>query len=86
MLGLASLLARGAAALTPDEVIIRSTIDLGHDLGLRVVVEGIESGPVLERLRPLGCDLGQGYCISRPLPGRPVRPVARHDRQRRVGV
>jgi EAL domain-containing protein (putative c-di-GMP-specific phosphodiesterase class I) len=51
-----------------DEVIVRSTIDLGHNLGLRVVAEGIESAPVLERLRQLGCDLGQGYGISRPLP------------------
>ena len=50
-----------------DEVIVRSTIDLGHNLGLRVVAEGIESNPVMERLRQLGCDLGQGYGISRPL-------------------
>ena len=50
-----------------DEVIVRSTIDLGHNLGLRVVAEGVESNPVLERLRQLGCDLGQGYGISRPL-------------------
>jgi len=51
-----------------DEVIVRSTIDLGHNLGLQVVAEGIESSPVLERLADLGCDIGQGYGISRPLP------------------
>ncbi len=51
-----------------DEVIVRSTIDLGHNLGLQVVAEGIESSPVLDRLADLGCDIGQGYCISRPLP------------------
>jgi len=51
-----------------DEVIVRSTIDLGHNLGLQVVAEGIESSPVLERLAALGCDIGQGYGISRPLP------------------
>ena len=50
-----------------DEVIVRSTIDLGHNLGLVVVAEGVENNEVLERLRQLGCDIAQGYCISRPL-------------------
>ncbi len=50
-----------------DEVIVRSTVDLGHNLGLSVVAEGIESEQMLEHLRGLGCDLGQGYSISRPL-------------------
>jgi diguanylate cyclase (GGDEF)-like protein len=50
-----------------DEVIVRSTIDLGHNLGLVVVAEGVENNEVLERLRTLGCDIAQGYCISRPL-------------------
>ena len=50
-----------------DEVIVRSTIDLGHNLGLVVVAEGVENNEVLERLRQLGCDVAQGYCISRPL-------------------
>ena len=52
---------------TQDEVIVRSTIELGHNLGLRVVAEGIENDPILERLRSLGCDLGQGFGIARPL-------------------
>ncbi len=50
-----------------DEVIVRSTIDLGHNLGLEVVAEGVESEPVLERLKTFGCDVAQGFCISRPL-------------------
>jgi len=50
-----------------DEVIVRSTIDLGHNLGLIVVAEGVENNEVLEHLRVLGCDIAQGYCISRPL-------------------
>jgi len=50
-----------------DEVIVRSTIDLGHNLGLVVVAEGVENNEVLERLQTLGCDVAQGYCISRPL-------------------
>ncbi|WP_420453458.1 EAL domain-containing protein [Ilumatobacter sp.] len=50
-----------------DEVIVRSTIDLGHNLGLEVVAEGVESDPVLEKLREFGCDVAQGFCVSRPL-------------------
>ncbi len=56
-----------------DDVIVRSTIDLGHNLGLRVVAEGVESTTVLDRLRDLGCDLAQGYAISRPLPATQFR-------------
>jgi diguanylate cyclase (GGDEF)-like protein len=50
-----------------DEVIVRSTIDLGHNLGLEVVAEGVENNEVLDQLRRFGCDVAQGYCISRPL-------------------
>ncbi|MEO1058459.1 MAG: GGDEF domain-containing protein [Actinomycetota bacterium] len=53
-----------------DEVIVRSTIDLGHNLGLQVVAEGVENNEVLEQLRDFGCDVAQGYCISRPLAAR----------------
>jgi diguanylate cyclase (GGDEF)-like protein len=49
-------------------VIVRSTIDLAHNLGLRVTAEGVETREAFEALRALGCDLGQGYFISRPLP------------------
>jgi diguanylate cyclase (GGDEF)-like protein len=51
-----------------DEVIVRSTIDLGHNLGLRVVAEGVEDMATLERLRVLGCDLVQGFGIAKPMP------------------
>jgi EAL domain-containing protein (putative c-di-GMP-specific phosphodiesterase class I) len=52
----------------PDDAIIaHSTIDLAHNLGLRVVAEGVESANVLEQLQTLGCDQVQGYYISRPL-------------------
>ena len=50
-----------------DEVIVRSTIDLGHNLGLLVVAEGVENLTVLERLSRFGCDVAQGFYISRPL-------------------
>ncbi len=49
-----------------DEVIVRSTIDLAHNLGLSVVAEGVEADPHLVALRRLGCDIAQGYYISRP--------------------
>jgi EAL domain-containing protein (putative c-di-GMP-specific phosphodiesterase class I) len=50
-----------------DEVIVRSTVDLGHNLGLLVVAEGVESVAILERLRHIGCDVAQGFIISEPL-------------------
>ncbi len=50
-----------------DAVLVRSTIDLAHDLGLTVVAEGVEDAECLEFLRAAGCDLIQGYFISRPV-------------------
>ena len=52
-----------------DLIIVRSTINLGHDLGLRIIAEGVEDAPTLERLATLGCDLAQGYHLSRPMSG-----------------
>jgi EAL domain-containing protein (putative c-di-GMP-specific phosphodiesterase class I) len=51
-----------------DLALVRSTIDLAHALGLRVVAEGVEDDESLELLAELGCDLAQGYLISKPLP------------------
>ena len=51
-----------------DGVMVRSTIDLAHDLGLKVVAEGIEEAECLDFLRSVGCDMAQGYHISRPIP------------------
>ena len=67
-----------------DLIIVRSTINLGHDLGLRVIAEGVEDGATLDELAALGCDLAQGYHVSRPMPadafngvaGPPARPGA----------
>jgi len=56
------------AADPGDAVIVRSTIDLGHNLGLRVVAEGAEDESALRWLSDHGCDLVQGYGISPPLP------------------
>jgi EAL domain-containing protein (putative c-di-GMP-specific phosphodiesterase class I) len=51
-----------------DAKIVRSTIDLGHNLGLKVVAEGIENEAVWQLLAEMGCDQGQGYFIGRPMP------------------
>jgi diguanylate cyclase (GGDEF)-like protein len=51
-----------------DAAIVRSTIDLAHNLSLKVVAEGVESHEAWRRLEELGCDLAQGFYVSRPLP------------------
>jgi diguanylate cyclase (GGDEF)-like protein len=51
-----------------DLELVRATIQLGHDMALRVVAEGIEDSDTLNLLSDLGCDLAQGYFISRPMP------------------
>lgn len=48
--------------------IVRTVVDLAHALGLRVVAEGVETAAALGKLTALGCDLMQGYFVSRPLP------------------
>jgi diguanylate cyclase (GGDEF)-like protein len=51
-----------------DTAIVRSTNDLGHNLGLTVVAEGVEDEWTLDLLAAFGCDLAQGYHIARPMP------------------
>ena len=50
-----------------DEAIVRAAIELGHQFGLSVVAEGVESAATLERLQTLGCEYAQGYFIAKPL-------------------
>ena len=50
-----------------DTVIVRSTIALGHNLGMKVVAEGVENSEIWDLLSTLGCDVSQGYYMSRPL-------------------
>lgn len=54
-----------------EDVIVRTTINMAHDLRLQAVAEGVESEMAYNRLRAFGCDLVQGYHISRPLPPQP---------------
>jgi EAL domain-containing protein (putative c-di-GMP-specific phosphodiesterase class I) len=51
-----------------DRIMVRSTINLGHELGLRVIAEGVEDAATLELLRSLGCDFAQGYFIGKAMP------------------
>jgi diguanylate cyclase (GGDEF)-like protein len=48
--------------------IVRTTIDLAHQLGVKVVAEGVESAAISSELRALGCDIGQGFYLGRPMP------------------
>ena len=48
--------------------IVHSTIELAHNLDLTVIAEGVEDQGTFDRLAALGCDMAQGYCISRPIP------------------
>ena len=58
----------GMVANRDSSTIVRSTIELGHSLGLKVVAEGVEDVEGWNLLRELGCDDAQGYYVSPPLP------------------
>jgi EAL domain-containing protein (putative c-di-GMP-specific phosphodiesterase class I) len=58
--------------------IVKSTIDLSHNLGLRAVAEGVESAEILQLLTELGCDLAQGYYIGKPIPAAEVPAWIEH--------
>jgi len=63
-----------------DASIVHATIDLAHNLGLKVVAEGVETAETWSALKKLGCDHLQGYFISRPVPADELaRWLARHD-------
>jgi EAL domain-containing protein (putative c-di-GMP-specific phosphodiesterase class I) len=51
----------------PDAVIVQAIVDLGRNLGPRVVAEGIEDQTTWEYLQGIGCDVGQGFRLSRPV-------------------
>ncbi|HEU4521054.1 MAG TPA: EAL domain-containing protein [Thermoanaerobaculia bacterium] len=59
----------GMIASDADTAIVRTVIDLGHNLGKQVCAEGVEDEETWRLLGSMGCDLAQGYWISRPMPG-----------------
>jgi EAL domain-containing protein (putative c-di-GMP-specific phosphodiesterase class I) len=50
-----------------DAMLVRSTVQLAHELGLKVVAEGVEEPACLAFLKQIGCDYAQGYLVGRPL-------------------
>jgi EAL domain-containing protein (putative c-di-GMP-specific phosphodiesterase class I) len=64
-----------------DRSIVDAVIALAHGLGIGVVAEGIETASQLDRLRELGCDLGQGYLFSRPVPAPRMARLLRERRR-----
>lgn len=52
-----------------DVAVVRAIVEMGHTLGLTVVAEGVECADVRAALEEMGCDVAQGYLVSRPLPG-----------------
>ena len=60
-----------------DAKIVRSTIDLAHNLGLTVVAEGVENALIWDKLKSLDCDEAQGYFMSKPIPAREFSDWAR---------
>ena len=70
-----------------DAILVRSAIDLGHNLGLTVVAEGVETDEHVRALQHLGCDIAQGYHFARPMPADDVVEWLRTSgRQTRVAV
>ena len=70
-----------------DLVIVQTTLVMGHNLGLKVVAEGIEDADTLQKLQQLGCDLAQGYHIARPMPVQDfVRWLELHNQNRVKGA
>ncbi|MBR7799703.1 bifunctional diguanylate cyclase/phosphodiesterase [Undibacterium fentianense] len=62
-----------------DAIIVRSTIDLGHNMGLRVIAEGVENQATWDALVAMGCDSIQGYFVSRPLAAEKLMTWLQHS-------
>jgi diguanylate cyclase (GGDEF)-like protein len=69
-----------------DATIVRSTIDLGHNLGLSVIAEGVETVATWRRLHELGCDIAQGYYLSRPVPASTITDLLAGRESARAGA
>ena len=76
----------GMSTCASDETIVRAIVDLGHNLGLRVVAEGVENDDIVSRLRALGCDRAQGFHLSKPLSPEDVTRVLRQELPLRVAM
>jgi EAL domain-containing protein (putative c-di-GMP-specific phosphodiesterase class I) len=72
----------GEMSTSPDDsMLVQSAIDLGHNLGLTVVAEGVEDHQTLVHLRRLGADVIQAYYLGRPMDERGLAQWIRHRRR-----
>ncbi len=62
-----------------DTAIVRMIIELAYTLGMRIIAEGVESEEQAEELREMGCDLGQGFHFSEPLPAKALSEFLREE-------
>ena len=70
-----------------DEAIVRAIVQMGQNLGLKVIAEGVEDQETLQRLQAMGCAEGQGYLWSRPVPAAEFLAFAlRHQAERQSGA
>jgi EAL domain-containing protein (putative c-di-GMP-specific phosphodiesterase class I)/CHASE2 domain-containing sensor protein/GGDEF domain-containing protein len=69
-----------------DRAILKSTIDLAHTLGMKVVAEGVETPEVQAALHSLGADMIQGYLIAKPLPGEALVAFLENARATRIAA
>ncbi|HVM53160.1 MAG TPA: bifunctional diguanylate cyclase/phosphodiesterase [Acidimicrobiales bacterium] len=76
---------QGVARRPADRAVIRALVGLAHDLGLRVVAEGIEDGDQLAELTRLGCDAGQGFHLHRPAPASMITEILAGGASLRAG-
>ncbi len=67
-----------------DVQIVESTVTLGHNLGLTVVAEGVEDQETYDRLAGIGCDVAQGYFLSRPIPGKEFLDWCKQNQLRKL--
>lgn len=56
-----------------DEVIVQSIITLAHNLGIKVIAEGVNKPALLNKLKLLGCDIAQGYYLGKPMPAEEIK-------------
>jgi EAL domain-containing protein (putative c-di-GMP-specific phosphodiesterase class I)/ActR/RegA family two-component response regulator len=72
---------RNIRVCNSDRIVVEKTIEIGHELGMKVVAEGIETADQLEFLRKIGCDVGQGYFFSKPLAPRALQAWLGNNRR-----
>jgi diguanylate cyclase (GGDEF)-like protein len=75
----------GMAEGQKDALLVRSTVDLAHSLGLKVTAEGVETAMVQALLTAMGCDLAQGYYIARPMAHTDLAAFLQRERDEAAG-